>query len=289
MTVLFTQKNVLTYAGEPGCTADPYDNIAPEDLETWQDIEDLSPVVCSAFGISLDFVVEYTLLPDANEWSEIPLDNPAELCDANGEFTFKDNLKSIASRNCGETFALIITPYCKNGENGVPVVMSFYIDCDDTSEREGTNILARIEDLITETHQEGTEHIFGTPCIPTDIDCIKTYINTVINPYSIPSSYQDALSSKRATPKESSNLIIECYPNPTSHTMNFSFGQHTLIGVERVSLVITDTHGRVIESYFFEEGVPDSLQIDLSEYPMGIYFYRFSINDGIHSGKIIKQ
>ncbi len=291
ITVLFTQINIASYAGQPGqpsCNINPYDNISSTDMEYWTDIEDLSPVVCSAFTGSFSFVVEYTVLPEADDWIDIPLNDPTQLCENNGDFTFNSNLKSVASRYCGKTLALIITPYCSNGQNGIPLVMSFYIECDDTNEREGTNILARIEDLITEIRQEGDEVILGTPCVPTDIDCIKEHINAVINPYSSPTTLL-SFSSKKENPSSSDAVTINFFPNPTNNFIHFNLSEHTFIGVERASLVITNAQGKTVKSISFEEDFPTLLQIDLTEWPSGIFFYRFSIDSRIYSGKLIKQ
>lgn len=291
ITVLFTQKNIDAYADQPvasGCAINPYDNLLSGAMEYWDGIEDLSPLVCAAFvGVST-YTVEYTVLPSATQWTQVTLNNSAQLCDVNGDFTFEGDLLSVAKRHCGETLAMIITPYCANGENGVPVVMSFIVACNSTSSREGTNILARIEDLITEIRQNGDEVISGTSCAPDDIDCIKNNINTVINPNSVPSTLQ-SFTSKKETSNGSASMTIDFFPNPASDIINFNLEQHTLIGVERASLIITDAQGRKMNAYSFEEGSQHSLQIDLSDWVSGMYFYRFSIDDKVHFGKIIKR
>ena len=289
--VLFIYGMSLSYATDPGCSVNPYDNIYSDEMEEWKDIEDVAPVVCGAFVEGLEYTVEYTIMPEADEWVEILLPNPNELCDDSGEFSFSDDLRALGDRLCDTHLVFVITPYCSNGENGIPVVLSILIECNDDNfgaEREGTNIMARIEELITEVNGDGPEIIVGTPCPTDDVPCIKAHIATVIDSFYIPVYAMPLMSKSKQANVEDSAIGISCFPNPAQNNVNFDLHTHTSME-ESMTLTISDPYGKIVYSFISVGDLPKRLSVDISELTSGIYFYQFVAGNDKQSGRIIKQ
>lgn len=277
ISVLFVSNTFIIYGTGFGCNVNPYNNLSSGNMEYWDDIENLSPIICNAFVGNLTYVVEYTVFPGANTWTQIPLSNPAALCDNLGDLNFTTDLKALGNRLCNQTLVFLITPYCANGENGTPLVLSIVVECGQNTEREGTNIRVRVEDLITGAGHGNSGNIFGTPCATDDIPCIKANIHTTVNPYAIPVEMMAGLTSKRGeTGVNSQAIAIHTFPNPTQNYVYFELGSQAFFE-EGTNLVIMDAYGRTVHSLHLNDDLQKRLLVDLSDLPSGIYYLKLRI------------
>jgi len=78
------------------------------------------------------------------------------------------------------------------------------------------------------------------------------------------------------------NSIINVYPNPATSSVFISINQLTNCNSQ---LTIADCTGKIITSF---ENVSSSSEIDISFYPVGMYFITIRVNDEIETVKFMK-
>ncbi len=75
------------------------------------------------------------------------------------------------------------------------------------------------------------------------------------------------------------------YPNPVDNLLIIDLQQMT----SEVRIEIVDMHGRLIWQFKSNHELHESIQIDFSSYPAGIYFYRILIDGKMVNGKVVKN
>ena len=78
------------------------------------------------------------------------------------------------------------------------------------------------------------------------------------------------------------------YPNPFNGTMTIRF---RLDQAETVSLSIWDTGGRLLQTIYQDASVPKgvhSVAADCSQFPSGLYLYRFEYGGIVRTGKMVQ-
>lgn len=137
-----------------------------------------------------------------------------------------------------------------------------------------------------------TSHIFNVNWTDIDESMIRIYVDEGIDV-----EYEDTLwiDQKISGFEENMNkqllskLDLQLWPNPTKGNLKISY---VLKKSGRISIKIYDSIGKEVLSPLKNiEQVPgkQTMEIDLSKFPAGIYYYRFNVNESVASyGKIIK-
>ena len=86
----------------------------------------------------------------------------------------------------------------------------------------------------------------------------------------------------RPTTTKSNNDLVEFYPNPVSKELQIVLPTNTFDPVTDLNLM--DQQGKIIKQY--KELITDT-QIDVSNYPVGLYLVKYNIGDRIITNKII--
>lgn len=91
------------------------------------------------------------------------------------------------------------------------------------------------------------------------------------------------------------NSVITCLPNPTSGVISIKslvVGPESAVGSRQSAVVeILDLNGKTLELRNPEPGLPAvgrNLELDLSNYPAGVYFIRMSMDNELIVKKIVK-
>jgi hypothetical protein len=80
---------------------------------------------------------------------------------------------------------------------------------------------------------------------------------------------------------------ISLYPNPTKDLLNIDF---TLLTNQQVTLTMIDALSRQMYIESFDVGIGKyHKELDMSDIPKGIYFFRIASEDGIYIKKVIKN
>jgi hypothetical protein len=81
--------------------------------------------------------------------------------------------------------------------------------------------------------------------------------------------------------KEVLDLNLKVYPNPSNDYINFEYYKNG-----NAELKIYSIDGKEIENIKDDEG---NISLDLRDYSQGIYLYKYENEDGIKTGKIVKE
>lgn len=76
--------------------------------------------------------------------------------------------------------------------------------------------------------------------------------------------------------------ILKVYPNPSNDVFNIEFNYFTVQKIDVVNIM-----GEFITT--IKNSKSPIIKIDLSDYPSGIYFVKVSSDEGVKTGKIVKQ
>jgi hypothetical protein len=131
-----------------------------------------------------------------------------------------------------------------------------WLDCDN-------NYLA----IPGATNQQFTATVNGNYAVQlTENGCTDTSICYTINSVGI-----DVIKSEK----------VQIFPNPTNDFVTVSFGN-----LDVQSIQIMDAHGKLIQTI---EVVANDMNIDLSVYGFGVYFFKIQTTNGITIERIVKQ
>ncbi|MEP0984936.1 T9SS type A sorting domain-containing protein [Ekhidna sp.] len=83
-----------------------------------------------------------------------------------------------------------------------------------------------------------------------------------------------------------SQLVINVYPNPTRNKLSVSFSSDFNVGSPEIHLV--DLKGQKVASWMIAAD-NNSIEVDLAEYPKGIYLLQMEVGNRTYSHKVIKK
>ncbi len=119
-------------------------------------------------------------------------------------------------------------------------------------------------------------------------DCFPSYLcqfkNNEIPLYSFNHPYATGCDLISSAPEQNLNVEIKVHPNPCTDFIRFDFGATSQIKGLRLSLV--DQTGHEIKNYALENA--QTLQVETSHLPAGVYYYFGTHQEGYFAGKFIK-
>ena len=90
--------------------------------------------------------------------------------------------------------------------------------------------------------------------------------------------YIDNVNLKNRSTEDFNPLVFEIFPNPSSGIFNLYFEDFS---IENFDLSIVDVSGKLIldENYFFSNGIPRMVSLNLLNFSKGVYLLRVSAKD----------
>lgn len=143
-----------------------------------------------------------------------------------------------------------------------------------------------LEEIVATPTQEESSNHKGKSVIKDKVMSSEELISEIMTNSKfilIPEKNEDQIIDNAVTIDNSIRESINVYPNPTSGLLNVEFGNTS---VQKVT--IYDALGKLIFENTISEDV-DNLNINLSEYPAGIYLIRINQEEKIVMKKIVKQ
>lgn len=119
-------------------------------------------------------------------------------------------------------------------------------------------------------------------------DCFSRYLcqfkNDEIPLYNFNHPYASGCNLISSAPEQNLNVEIKVQPNPCTDFIQFEFNASTQIKGLRLSLV--DQTGHEIKNYTLEN--TQTLRVETSDLPAGVYYYFGTHEEGYFAGKFIK-